>query len=97
MSTKIMIFLAVLIACLLVVSVSAIAAAPAAPAATYTIDWWTVDGGGGGSSGGVYALNGTSGQADAQISSGGIYVLSGGFWNEGVVSPYRIYLPLIRK
>jgi ABC-type transport system substrate-binding protein len=95
MSTKIMIFLAALIACLLVVS--AIAAAPADPTATYAIEWWTVDGGGGGSSGGLYALNGTVGQADAQISAGGVYVLTGGFWNEGVVSPYRIYLPEIRK
>jgi hypothetical protein len=95
MSTKIMILLAGLIACLLAVSV--IAAAPAEPAATYAIEWWTVEGGGGGSSGGPYALNGTSGQADAQTSSGGIYVLTGGFWNEGIVSPYRIHLPVIHK
>lgn len=95
MSAKIMSILTVSILCLLVVSV--IAAAPSEPAATYSIEWWTVEGGGGGSSGGVYSLNGTSGQADAQISSGGIYVLTGGFWNEAVVSPYRIYLPVILK
>lgn len=95
MSAKIMIFLAALILCLL--TVSAIAAAPNGPAATYTIGWWTVDGGGGGSAGGLYALNGTAGQADAQISSGGVYELAGGFWNRGIASPYRIYLPLILK
>lgn len=95
MSAKIMIFLAVAILCLLAVSV--IAAAPDEPAATYAIEWWTVDGGGGSSSGGSYSLNGTSGQADAQTSSGGVYVLTGGFWNEGVVSPYRVHLPIILK
>jgi hypothetical protein len=95
MFTKITILLAVSILCLLAVSV--IANAADAPAATYSIGWWTVDGGGGGSSGGLYSLNGTIGQADAQISSGGVYVLAGGFWNDGVVSPYRIYLPVILK
>ena len=95
MSRKFLILLAVLITGLLAVSV--IMAAPDEPAATYSIDWWTVDGGGGSSSGGVYALNGTSGQVDVQISSGGIYVLSGGFWNGSVVSPYRVHLPIIFK
>jgi hypothetical protein len=95
MSAKIMTLLAVAILCLLMVSV--IAAAPDQPAADYAIPWWTVDGGGGGSSGGVYSLNGTSGQADAQTSSGGVYVLTGGFWNDAITSPYRIHLPIILK
>jgi hypothetical protein len=95
MSPKIMPILTAAILCLL--AVTAIAAAPDQPAADYAIPWWTVDGGGGGSSGGVYSLNGTSGQSDAQTSSGGIYVLSGGFWNEAVLSPYRIHLPIILK
>ena len=44
------------------------------------LDWFTVDGGGGTSSGGAYAGQGTIGQPDAGVSSGGGYVLHGGFW-----------------
>jgi hypothetical protein len=94
MSAKIMILLAALLLCLL--AVSAIAAAPDEPAATYTIEWWTTNGGGS-SAGGPYALKGILGQAVAQTSSGGVYALTSGFWNDAIASPYRIYLPLIRK
>ena len=49
--------------------------------AQYSIDWFTIDNGGGASSGGGYSLNGTVGQHDAsQSSSGGNYLVSGGFW-----------------
>jgi hypothetical protein len=95
MSAKFMMLLAVVIVCLLAVSV--IAAAPGEPAALYSIDLWTVAGSGGSSGGGIYALSGISGQPVAQTSSGGTYVLSGGFWNEGIVAPYRIHLPVILK
>ena len=47
------------------------------------IDSYTIDGGGGRSSGGIFTLEGTIGQTDAdplQPSSGGIYEISGGFW-----------------
>ena len=42
----------------------------------------TIDNGGGTSSGGEFSLTGTIGQPDAnpQISAGGQFVLSGGFW-----------------
>jgi len=47
-----------------------------------TIDWYKVAGGGGTSTGGVYAVNGTIGQADAGAPmSGGNYSLTGGFWS----------------
>jgi len=95
MRRKILLLLALSGLCL--ITASAIAAAPDQPAADYAIPWWTVEGGGGGSAGGLYALNGTVGQADAQTSSGGVYVLTGGFWNDAITSPYRIYLPVIRK
>ena len=50
----------------------------------YDLTWSTIDGGGAMSStGGTYALSGTIGQPDAQVSpvmSGGAFELTGGFW-----------------
>jgi hypothetical protein len=46
-----------------------------------TIDWFTMDGGGGTSTGGVYTIQGTIGQPDAGLMSGGSYSLVGGFWS----------------
>ena len=48
--------------------------------ADFRISWYTIDGGGGISSGGAYQLVGTIGQPDAGRSSGGDYVLNGGYW-----------------
>ena len=79
------------------IAVTTLVAAPDSPSAAYSIPWWTVDGGGGNSQGGPYVLGGTIGQADAHTSSGGIYALVGGFWNETVWLGYRLYLPLVRK
>jgi hypothetical protein len=79
------------------IAATTLVAAPDSPAEAYSISWWTIDGGGGNSQGGPYALGGTVGQADAQTSSGGAYLLTGGFWNETVRPGYRLYLPLIRK
>ncbi len=69
----------------------------ATPAATYTIDWYTIDGGGTMStSGGSYTLSGTIGQSDAGTQSGGNYKLNGGFW--GLLdSLSRLNLPLIMR
>jgi hypothetical protein len=51
-------------------------------AQSYSIDWYKVAGGGGTSTGGVYAVSGTIGQADASgPMTGGNYSLSGGFWS----------------
>ncbi len=51
-------------------------------AQNYSIDWFKVSGGGGTSTGGVYAVSGTIGQADASMAmSGGNYSLTGGFWS----------------
>ena len=66
-----------------------------------TLDWWTVDGGGGtlASADGQMVLNGTVGQPDAYVLSGGDTTLAGGFWGGGV-SPetgYEIYLPLVLR
>jgi len=52
-----------------------------ASAQTYAVSWWTVDGGGTMiASGGSYLLNGTVGQPDAGVLSGGAYSVAGGFW-----------------
>lgn len=67
------------------------------------ISWYTIDGGGTtASSGGDFTLGGTTGQADAGISSGGIYAVRGGFWGLRSAVPlppenHQIYLPLIRR
>jgi hypothetical protein len=45
---------------------------------------WHTTGGGGTSTGGVFAVSGTIGQADAGTSTGGNYAVSGGFW--GVIA-----------
>lgn len=60
-----------------------------ATAQPYVIDWFTLDGGGGVSTGGVYTIQGTIGQPDAGLSSGGPYSLVGGFWGvvEAVQTP----------
>lgn len=66
-------------------SLSATAAKPEprAPSSTggpYRVYWHTVDNGGGQSSRDIYRLTGTTGQADAGVSQGGIYRVRSGFW-----------------
>ncbi len=48
----------------------------------YSISWYTVDGGGHGPiTGGVYSLQGTTGQPDASAAlTGGAYSIVGGYW-----------------
>jgi len=96
MFKKAIIPLSAIVLCLIIASV--IVAEPDAPEAL-TLSWWTVDSGGAGSVGGPYLLGGTIGQADAQTSSGGVYTVSGGFWNPLVVPSYTgwLYLPSILK
>lgn len=53
-------------------------------AQNYSLDRHTIDGGGGTSTGGVFSVNGTIGQPDAGLMSGGAYSLAGGFW--GILS-----------
>jgi len=53
----------------------------AVQAQNYSIDWFTIAGGGGTSTGGVFAVTGTIGQADAGHMSGGNFTLDGGFWS----------------
>jgi hypothetical protein len=64
----------------------------------YTLDWWTVDGGGETIGSGIYVLQGTVGQPDGGVLSGGGYVLSGGFWGGGSGAvEYDVYLPLVLR
>ncbi len=65
----------------------------------YDLTWSTIDSGGGIAAGGVYALNGTIGQADAGNLSGGGYTLSGGFWvgTAATTMNYHVYLPLVLR
>ena len=50
------------------------------PAQSLTINWHKVAGGGGAGANGRFSLNGTSGQPDAGMMSGGPFSLTGGFW-----------------
>ncbi len=80
----------------LVVLLAVILAAGAALAQSsgYSISWWVVAGGGStGVTGGVYAVQGTSGQAGAGTLSGGAYTLDGGFWG-GLAAGHSVYLPV---
>ena len=64
----------------------------------YDLTWSTIDGGGGTSSGGTYLLDGTIGQFDAGVMSGGAYTLSGGFWGSlNVTAQIEVFLPLILR
>src|SRR5260221_5770407 len=55
----------------------------------YELHWNTIDGGGiTVATGGIYALGGTIGQADAGRVAGGSFVVNGGFWKSlEVMSP----------
>jgi hypothetical protein len=64
---------------------------------SYDLSWSTIDGGGGTSIVRTYVLSGTIGQPDAGLLNGGSYTLAGGFWVDGTLSPYRIYLPVILR
>ena len=82
---------------LMLILVPGIAAAVSAPT-SYTLVGWTADGGGGTSGAPGYLLNGTIGQPDAGVLSGGGYILGGGFWPGGVASEppeFCIYLPSV--
>ena len=78
-----------------VLSSTSISAAPRSPSTEYNIPWWTVDNGGGTSQGGDFIVQGSIGQADAGVLSGGIYTLSGGFWSKA--DNFTAFLPLIRR
>ena len=47
----------------------------------YSIDWHKIAGGGGTSTGSTYSLNGTLGQPDTAVMTGGDFGLVGGFWS----------------
>ena len=82
-----------------------VAAALALPALAqsggpYDLTWSDVSGGGYTfSQGGAYTLDGTVGQPDAGLLTGGDYALGGGFWGGGALvgAKYRVYLPLVMR
>jgi hypothetical protein len=61
----------------------------AAQGAGFAVPRHVIGSGGGSSSGGVFAVKGTIGQADAdplQPSTGGVFAITGGFW-PGAIPP----------
>ena len=72
----------------------------AASGGVYDLSWFSIDGGGGTSSSSSTTLNGTIGQPDAGVLSGGEYQLAGGFWPAKILQKqnvFSIYLPLVMK
>jgi hypothetical protein len=65
--------------------------------ADYSLPWWTVDAGGGTSNSAQYVLNGTIGQPDAGMLSGGEYTLAGGFWGGGQLAGGQLFLPIVTR
>jgi hypothetical protein len=84
----------VILAAILLVAVGLLGGARAA--GELAIDWSSIDDGGARSSSGAYVIDGTIGQADASVLSGGRFTVAGGYW--AVVLPRaRVLLPLIRR
>lgn len=64
--------------------------------AVFSVDKYSIDGGAGHASGGSYAVNGTTGQSDADPlgpASGGVYSVTGGIWpsSPGSVLPDSLF------
>ena len=66
--------------CMLVAVALMLGVATVLFAQTYDLTWHTIDGGGGYSAAGDFELEGTIGQHDAGIMTGGDFEMSGGFW-----------------
>jgi hypothetical protein len=75
---------------LLVAATAAFLATGLGARGEFADNWWTIDGGGGTSSGAQFTLNGTTGQPDAGVMSGGGYTLRGGFWSIIATLPPRL-------
>jgi hypothetical protein len=67
----------------IVLTAGAAALAPQGP--SFDLSWHTVDGGGGTSTGGGFELDGTIGQPDAGVMSGGTFTFTGGVF--GAAAP----------
>jgi hypothetical protein len=82
----------------IVLAVISVSIAVAQTGGGYDLAWSTIDGGGATfSTGGSFSLDGTIGQPDAGVLSGGSYTLNGGFWGGVALANYTIYLPLVRR
>ncbi len=86
---KITALAAVLICSLLLVQAVLAQASPA-------IDWRVIGGGGGHAEAGIYALDGTIGQAVVGTATDTSLELCSGFWC-GAAAGYKIYLPLVMR
>lgn len=73
----------------LVLELALIQASGAEEGSGFDLPWVSIDSGGGVSAGSVYRLTATVGQAEAGLSIGGEFVLSGGFL--GSSSPLAIF------
>lgn len=87
----------IVLAALLLCSLSVAGAALAVPAAT-TLDRWVVGGGGGRVETARYGLEGTIGQPVVGLVEHAPYQLHAGFWTEVAwVVADRVYLPLLLR
>ncbi len=64
----------------------------------YEVSWYTVAGGGGQVlKGGAFSLQGTVGQFDTGVASGGAFTNCSGFWIQLDSVGYELYLPLVHR
>jgi hypothetical protein len=78
---------------LLAFTLLAVTVALAQSGGAYNLSWNTFDGGGATfSTGGVYSLGGTAGQPEAGSMNGGVYALTGGFWQAGASATTSVNL-----
>ncbi len=77
----------------LAMSLVQIASVRAQAGGEYELVRWTIDSGGGVSAGGVYVVDASIGQPEAEAMTGGDYTVVSGY--EPGLAQYRIYLPLI--
>ena len=75
-------------------SAAMITSASAAPT-DFAVSWWTTAPSGR-SEGGAFVVEGSSGQADAGVLSGGSYALPGGFWQPATAG-HAAYLPMVTR
>lgn len=81
-----------------VLTILLLLASSALAANGYAITRSVMGGGGGRATGGVYALNGTIGQAVVGSASSGSHTLCTGFWCGLTLHPiYRLHLPLVLR
>lgn len=84
----------VVVLCAVALASASIASASSAATGFALAAWTTAPSGW--SENGAFLLEGSSGQADAGVMSGGSFALTGGFWQPAEVT-HAVHLPIVTK